>query len=829
PAGTLRLRAIAPRVSFGARGHRWHTVPAGDLVDGATLALPEAAAALVVRVREADGRPAVGVPLNVQPAAPGPAAVTDEGGTVVLDHLPPGLVLLDPNSELRRGPRVRARAGDDADVTIVLEPAWRVTGVVQDPAGRPLAGALVEGLGSADTLGSAPTSDERGQFTWRGPAVARLALAVRSEGFAERRLHVEPPAIGALVTDLGAVRLEGPGLEVVGRVRTVWRDADAYILVEPLVAAPLRELFGAGQVLDRPHRLVLEADGTFRGVDLPTGVPLRVGVRGAGVSVDAVVEGGSGERVEVALDPPPGERFVGNVHRPDRLPAAGVTLLLSAEPREGDRAGDGDLELVSGADGSFDRRGLAAGAWYVRAYAANCRSLHQRVVLPLAEPLHLHFEAALEDATRRVRGRVHHAIRTDVETKDDSPWVGERSTIRYEGALAGVTVRAGGAEAVTDADGQFVLEGVESLAPSIGLTYGYVPGAETPADPRAYVSQGALEVKPGGEPLELVLWRAATLRFRAVDGIDDSPLAFVHVVIRSDDGNVQFDRGVAPVDGVVEITGLPPRGSTLTVVARDRRFRKAPIALRPGERTDLGDVLLVHGMRISGRVFGPGGHPIPGARIGAYGQGWQHAEVDPGLDRELLFRTAETDLNGRFVLEGFDPRKPADLAVWARGFAPTSVRAELAKFSDVIDAEVEVHLVEGAYLLVDLHELGFRGERGNRVHGALVDIEHAHDGTDWLDLVLRGLLRGPVAADEDWRAVSEQLLYERRGVEGYVVGPVRPGPYLLWVERPGFERLRSKLTIIDPAETVLIDVVSGSERLYQGRTTRLFYELAPAR
>ena len=58
--------------------------------------------------------------------------------------------------------------------------------------------------------------------------------------------------------------------------------------------------------------------------------------------------------------------------------------------------------------------------------------------------------------------------------------------------------------------------------------------------------------------------------------------------------------------------------------------------------------------QIDGRVVDKGGRPIPGARIGALGKGWQHAGQDPGLEREMLFRTALSSDDGRFVLEGFD-------------------------------------------------------------------------------------------------------------------------------------------------------------------------------
>ena len=825
----LRVRPTGPQVSFGAIGHQWLDVQAGALTDDSTLTLPTAAPALVVRLRERDGQPAVGVPLRVDPPAPGPLPVSDEGGTVVLDYLPPGLVLLDTSTEARRGPRVRAWAGEDRSVTIELEAAWEVTGRVVDDRGLPVAAARVEAFGPAGSLGTVTASDGQGRFTWRGPAVARASIVVRAAGWGEERFAATPPAIGALRTDLGDVGLRSAGVKLVGKVVPAWRGPDPHVTIEPLVAAPLREVFGEGQVLEVPRRVELGDDGSFTVHDLPAGLPLRVAVRDAGVPVDAVVEGAAGAEVEVLLEPPAGERLVGTLRHPDGSPAAGIRMLLSRTARDGDRVLADDISVVTGADGSFQREGLVGRIWYLRAYAPGRRSLHRRIVVPLAAPLALAFENALTDPARRITGRVFDAIRTDIEAKDASGLVGRDSKIEYDAPLAGLVVRAGGVGGTTDGDGRFVLDGVESLEPTVALAYGFETGRASKADPRPYVARAALDVTPGGDPLELVLWKSSTLRFRALDAIDETPLAFVHVVLRTDDGRVVFDRGVAPKDGYVEITGLPPRGSVLSVLATKRYFRKGPLPLRPGATLDLGDILMAHGMRVTGRVLGPEGKPVPGARIGAYGKGWQHSEFDPGEDRALLFRTSETDLNGRFRLEGFDPRKPADLAIWARGFAPTAVRVQLPKFSDVIDAEVEVTLVRGAYLLLDLHEVGTRRDEGARIRGALVDIEHAHDGTDWLDLLHRGMLRGPVASSSDWRVISEQMLYERRGVEGYVIGPVRPAPYVLWAERPGYERLRSKMTIIDPKETVLVDVAGKGNREFGGRVTRLFYELAPAR
>ena len=59
--------------------------------------------------------------------------------------------------------------------------------------------------------------------------------------------------------------------------------------------------------------------------------------------------------------------------------------------------------------------------------------------------------------------------------------------------------------------------------------------------------------------------------------------------------------------------------------------------------------------------------------------------------------------------------------------------------------------------------------------------------------------------------------------------PLRPGPYDLWVQRVGYQRLRRKLTVIDPMQAVLVDIVRNKERKLDGRVTRLGFEMKPIR
>lgn len=813
----LSIQPAAPRIAFGAVGHRWSTRGADTLVDGAVIALERAAAPLIVRVRESDGRPATGVPVGVRPPVPGPLLRTDAGGTVVLDHLPPGLVVVDLNSAERSGPVARYVAGTDRDVTMVLDPPYEITGRAVDGAGAGLGGARVRAFGPVD-IGAAPPADPAGRFTWRGPAVARLALRVEARGHAPVRLEVEPPARGALRVDLGDVVLRAAGATVVGRVDAARIEPDAWVQVEPEAAAVVRELFGAGHVLDAPRRVPLAADGTFEIADVEVDLPLRVGVRGAGVPLDQRVVASPGERVEVHLAPPAGWALHGRVLEPGGAGRAGVALLVSGSPRDGDQPQDDDRVALTGADGSFVVRGLGQRTVFLRAYVPGFRSLLARVRFPLERGLDLTLEPAIHDAARRLRGVV--------EDERGRP-------------LAGVTVRAAGIEGTTGEDGAFVLDGVESLAPAIDLQFGYEPG--TPGDAAGL----ALRVLPrservvtGGEPLRLLLPASGSLRLEARDGLSNEPLPFVQVFVRSTrDGRILVDRGFALAEGRLALPSLPAEGLELALFAPGRRWTGTAIVPPGGER-DLGVVALHRGARVVGQVVDEGGVPVAGARVGLFDRGWQSRGADAVGEREQLFRRTVTDADGRFALEGLGAPRPhplrafreaVDLAVGAPGRAPAMVRVDLGREAPPGGYEVKVTLERGAFLGLDLTEAGrdpLQGV-GAPIFGAIVDLESGRDGSNWLDLVQWGTLGGPVASDAAWRLASSNLLLEARSDDGYLVGPVVAGPYELTVNRPGYAPLRKRLTIV-PAGTVLYrDLTSGTETRFEGQRSYFRFTLKP--
>ena len=122
----------------------------------------------------------------------------------------------------------------------------------------------------------------------------------------------------------------------------------------------------------------------------------------------------------------------------------------------------------------------------------------------------------------------------------------------------------------------------------------------------------------------------------------------------------------------------------------------------------------------------------------------------------------------------------------------------LEQFRDDVHVNLTVRLQRGGWFVVELKEVG--GELP--VAGALLDMENARNGSDYLDLLRRGMLGGIVAGDDDWRRASAHFLFEQAAGR-YRLGPAEPGPYEVWVDRPGYRPIRRKLTILDPAEAIV--------------------------
>lgn len=791
----LTLLPTADAIVLRAPGHVGRAIPLRALAGAAStpeapqvVVLERAAPPLEVRVLEPDGRPGAGVPVRVRPWPTLEPLWTETDGSLRLDELPAGLVVLEVGGTERHGPTVRAVAGAPSTLEVRLEPVWVVAGRVVDEEGLPLSGAEVEALAPGARLGEVVRTGADGRFAWRGPVRGVIALRISRPPRRGRRVEVRPPSRGPLYQDVGDVELPAGGARLSARVVSAHPGSKPVVRIEPAVAAVFRELFLPESVLDLSWEPEVAPDGSFELAGLPGDLPLRISVRGAGAPFEPQVtlEGGEARSMDPLL-PPAGETVSGRVLDAGGNPVVGLALILSFQPGPDAEAQPGEQVILTDAAGVFRAVGLPRGDVYLRAYPEDARTVLLRTALPAAAPLQVTLAPLPGLGTARLEGVV----------VDDG-----------NVPLAGVTVRAAGRRTLSREDGRFTLDGVEGVGNEVRVRAGFEPGVAPLVDPRPFVSGVTRLVEIGGPALRLVLPRSRTVRFRVIDGIDDVPLSFVHVVARTDAGEVLADRPVAPVDGEVRLEGIPAQGFTLSLFShRHRLVHVVPILAQeePGLVRDLGELSLMHGMRISGRVLDADGAPIPYARLGGIEGDWVQTRIpDPTLRRELALRQAQADGEGRFVFEGFDPRQPAMIAAWAPGFAPSQRRVVLERFREDVRIEADVTLRRGGFLSVELLD----AETDQPISGGVFDLEDARTGSNYLDVLRRGMLGAGIASDEDWNHASRHYLFERE-IGAYRMGPLSPGPYDVVAHSPGYETLQRRLTILDAAEDRIVGPVSS--------------------
>ena len=363
--------------------------------------------------------------------------------------------------------------------------------------------------------------------------------------------------------------------------------------------------------------------------------------------------------------------------------------------------------------------------------------------------------------------------------------------------LSGVTVDAVDGRATTGADGTFRIEG---LIPgrSLDLVWAWLDGADPgPAQPKDFEPYGTARYSPSATPVTLVLRKAAAVTMRLVDGLDDHPLSWAHVLLSDGEGGVAFDGAVATREGNVRLEGLPVGPAGILVVLAPGYRREVRLTLRAGETTDVGALRLSHGAKATGLVRDARGAPIAGARVALLPETSIQADAGARLrDREALLRRATTDAKGEASIDGLDPSRAAGFAVWAEGFAPTTARANPGAPGEPM--RFEATLRKGGSVVLRVMD-----PANAPVSGALIDVRSALSGARRLDLIHRAALGTVVGSSEDVRIASALLLTEDPKKPGrYVVGPVEPGPYDLEVTRPGYRPYRSRFTVPDDGEDV---------------------------
>jgi hypothetical protein len=201
-----------------------------------------------------------------------------------------------------------------------------------------------------------------------------------------------------------------------------------------------------------------------------------------------------------------------------------------------------------------------------------------------------------------VRLEVGHTIRGRVRAKAGPPVAD--AVLR---ATAGRSMMSGGVEARSEADGSFVLAGVEPTLSSVTVE---APGF-------------ALQEKtaePGGEPLEFVLDAAGTIQGQVVDE-RSRPVESFRVAART--GRTEVMRFRMPVatevvsdDGRFTLSNVAPGTYVVSVTAPELASAAVPdVKVAEGQVVDVGTVRLTAGGLVRGTVVDATGAGVEGASV----------------------------------------------------------------------------------------------------------------------------------------------------------------------------------------------------------------------
>ncbi len=365
---------------IGARGFGWTRVPPTDPDGVVRVRLPAAAPELLVTVREADGRPAVRIPIDY--VFDGPDwATTDSDGRARIDSMPAGVLRINVGGDVRSASPVRVRMGVDRTVTAIVEPGWTITVRVLDESGSPLSGATVAGYGFDGPRTAAPVvkredvpirsgTDGRAAFVTR--IDERLAIVVSASGYTTTtvRAPLADPR-GSLNTGM-TIRLATGGASIEGLLG--WPEADRRrpeLTCEPAVLALIREWLGVEDALAASvHRLERqtpepESDTEFAFRRLESAIPWRLLVRGPAVAEDHVLDLNDSSSRALRLRPEPTRPDARSV--PVSAPDAATTSLrgrvtdVKGMPLRGITVSAEGPRAVTDADGQFVVPGVPKG------------------------------------------------------------------------------------------------------------------------------------------------------------------------------------------------------------------------------------------------------------------------------------------------------------------------------------------------------------------------------------------------------------------------------------------------------------------------------------
>jgi protocatechuate 3,4-dioxygenase beta subunit len=619
--GAYRLPVGGPGRAWAqaeAPGHLGKRIPIErpQLRSGGRMPTVALSPATVVRgqVVDARGAPVGGAALTALPEAvlalrPVPPGAGDRGasgkdGRFALRRLRPGDVYEIAATRpgfLPKAVRIAAPlpARTPPPLRLVLVPARAARGRVRDLEGRAIPGAEV--LLRVGTFRRSPkpfapprpedkpfqaVTDARGEFQVGEIPGIELELLVRKPGFAPTVVRGLEVKAGAGPADLGTFLLR-PGAKIAGRVVDREGKGVAGALVHEVeeLASPLDHF--ADRLKGEIPDATAGADGGFVLDDVPAGLPLHLLVQAEGFLPAGVrgVRPPTAAPVTVRLEPAAAVR--GRIADEEGEPVAGAEIGLqwsAALPGHDIPVGDPVSRLTaSDAEGRFEIRGSPAGRIRLAVAARGFlppEPLELTVPLPPGEELTLTLQRG---AT--LQGRV--------TTSAGEP-------------VGGARISAGGAAALADDDGAYLLGGV-ALGPMEVEAF----------HPHFRRQTRKLTVERGIQSLDFQLEAGRKVSGRVVDP-GGEPVVGAEVDLSSEEkGRARVDyRTRSAADGAFELT--PVAAGRYVLAAEGDGFAESGSSLQVAEKDIEGlEIVLEPGGAISGRILGLAPEDLPGVVVAA--------------------------------------------------------------------------------------------------------------------------------------------------------------------------------------------------------------------
>jgi len=539
---------------------------------------------------------------------------SERDGSFAFDSLAAGqFQVVATNDDLTSEPTLVTLTDKSEPVIIhVRVGATIVVHVIEASGGAAIANATV-----TEQYGRTATSGPDGIATLRGvgPLVAALAATAPGHATVEDSFAVGADVAAPIQRTIALPRGAALAGVVLGPDDKPVAGASIHAEATGRAARPQREVTS-------------DASGAWRFDALAAGkYALVADSEDYGQAAAQYVElDGTHDRTGVVVRVIAGAQLVGTVLGANGAPSVGATVSLVSDQ-------DWRSSAKTDAAGRFKLFGVPAGSFHI--WARNGTQASPRSNVDLVLNKRVEVQLALEESS--IAGTV-------VDTKGEPvPEV----TVTVQPASFG---RDPGRRETTDSSGHFDVGGVPP---------GEYEVFARRADELAEAKPGkGSTVKAGDRAVKIVVPAVTSIIGRVV--LDNHPVQAFGIVV-SDRGDEMrwrqsFPSPIASPDGRFVKRGIAAGDRTVVVFGKGFARRLIDVDVKEGKVTNLGDIVVDHGQRISGHVVDSSGAPVEGATVTVYQQSPVRI-TDSGAFIESLQggATATTDANGAYSIEGIPP------------------------------------------------------------------------------------------------------------------------------------------------------------------------------